>query len=96
MHTFPYKVEFPVAIGQPSKASGWRGIIKGASIIKFNFKNSFIIAGATIDRQVHLGLDTSGNRVASSLHHEGRNGRVMGDLFEVDRAVVDPALIGFA
>lgn len=96
MHTFANKVEFPVSIGQPSKASSWRGIIKCASIIKFNFKNSFIITCATIDGQVHLGLDAPGNRVAPSLHHEGCNGWVMGNLFEVDRAVVDPALIGFA
>ena len=70
--------------------------MEGSSIIEFDGENTLVDASSTVDRNVHLSFHVAIDLVASALHEIGGNGRVVGDLLEVNRTPVDPALIGLA
>ena len=90
--TFSDHIEFPISVGQACQTACWSCVVKFCPIVELDCKNTFITPSPTIYGQVHLGLDTPWNCITSPFHEKCCNGRVVGNLFEIYRTAVDPAL----
>ena len=64
------------------------------AIMEVNSKDTFVYTRTTINRQIHLGFNTTIEVVSSTFHQIGSYRRVMRNLLEINRAAIDPALIG--
>lgn len=64
--------------------------------IELNCKDPFVYTSPTIDRQIHLCLHTPMDLIPSPFHQISCDRRMVGNLFEVDGAAIDPALICFS